>query len=104
VHFSIRPLDLAPLSPPAGPLLPTFDGGEIFTYTPGSATSFLNHGGHLWDTAFDVRGTFSLNHENIDALEAVAAIPEPSTMALMLMALLVMPAIARRRRLRNDRS
>jgi hypothetical protein len=30
VTFSIRPLDLAPFSQPGGPLLPTFDGGEIF--------------------------------------------------------------------------
>jgi hypothetical protein len=87
--FSIRPLDLAPLSPPGGPLLPTFDGGEIWLYDSAmKATAYLNHGGHLWDTLFDVRGTFGLNNENIDAIEAVATfIPEPSTWALLVFGL-----------------
>jgi hypothetical protein len=82
VNFSIRPLDLAPFSQPGGPLLPTFDGGEIFVYdAPLVPTKFLDHGGHLWDTAFDVRGTFHVNHENVDALEAVAtAVPEPASL------------------------
>jgi hypothetical protein len=96
VLFSIRPLDLAPFSQPGGPLLPTFDGGEIFDYTPGAATKFLNHGGHLWDTLFDVRATFQLNHENVDALEAVAGIPEPTGIALFLLGLIVAPQFTRR--------
>lgn len=81
VTFSIRPLDLAPFSAPGGPILPTFDGGEIFEYDgPGIATRFLKHGGHVWDTAFDVKGTFHLNHENIDAIEGIAtAVPEPTS-------------------------
>jgi hypothetical protein len=38
------------------------------------------HGGHAWDTAFDLMGTFGTPSENVDALEAVAiATPEPST-------------------------
>jgi hypothetical protein len=57
-----------------------FDGGEIWTWKKGGgAAQFLNHGGHLWDTAFDVRGTFGTASENVDALEAVAT-PEPSQM------------------------
>jgi hypothetical protein len=98
VLFSIRPLDLAPFSQPGGPILPTFDGGEIFEYTPGAATTFLNHGGHLWDTLFDVRGMFHLNHENIDVLEAVAGVPEPTGIALFLLGLIAAPQLARRGR------
>jgi hypothetical protein len=97
VTFSIRPLDLAPFSTPGGPLLPTFDGGEIFEYDSAAVpTRFLNHGGHLWDTAFDVRGTFHLNHENIDAIEA-AAVPEPSCLVLCVLAWLAAPRLMRRR-------
>jgi hypothetical protein len=64
---------------PVGP----FDGGEIWIWdytnlNPGAA-AFLWHGGHLWDTAFDVRGAFGTLSENIDALEAVSATPEAST-------------------------
>lgn len=81
VTFSIRPIDLTP----AAPLI--LDGGEIFEYDgPGIPTRFLRHGGHLWDTAFDVRGTFSLISENIDAIEAVAQfVPEPSSLLLVLL-------------------
>jgi len=80
--YSIAPLDLSPLG------LPNFDGGEIFVYDgPGSTTRFLRHGGHLWNTAFDIVGTYGnigVNDENINAIEGVAA-PEPSTIALTLM-------------------
>jgi hypothetical protein len=76
VLFSIAPIDVP--GPSGGPLL-SFDGGEIFVYTPGAATSFLRHGGHVWDTAFSVGSTFGLPLENIDALEAVSFVPEPSS-------------------------
>ncbi|MEQ9455645.1 MAG: hypothetical protein RLN76_13770 [Phycisphaeraceae bacterium] len=90
VMFSIAPLDLSVFSP----LLPNFDGGEIFVYDgPGSTTRFLDHGGHLWDTAFDIVGTFGPNglglpifSENINALEAVAT-PEPASAVLLTLAL-----------------
>ncbi len=83
VLFSIQPLDL---SAQGGPV---FDGGEIWEYDgSGVPTSFLDHGGHLWDTAFDVRGTFLVNHENIDALEGLA-VPAPGSVALILMGLVV---------------
>jgi hypothetical protein len=67
--FSIRPVD-------------TFDGGEIWVWTKGTAATFLSHGGHLWDTAFNVSGTFG-GLENVDALEAVAGVPEPNLVALL---------------------
>jgi hypothetical protein len=93
VTFSIRPLDLT------DPLLPDFDGGEIFVYDgPASPTKFLDHGGHLWDTAFDVRGAFLVNHENIDAIEAVAQfVPEPGSFALLLVGLIVAGGYRRQR-------
>lgn len=48
------------------------DGGEIFVYDQSTGNSnFLKHGGHLWDTSFDVMGTFGTASENINALEAV---------------------------------
>jgi hypothetical protein len=91
--FSIDPI------PQAG-----IDGGEIlhmsFTAAGGILGVFLSHGGHLWDTAFDVRGKFGTEFEDIDVLEAVGTltgdfeipvpdplIPEPSTWALALIAL-----------------
>ena len=60
------------------------DGGEIYVYEKGVGASFLFHGGHLWDTAFDVSGTFNLASENVDALEAVStttitSVPEPTS-------------------------
>jgi hypothetical protein len=77
--FSIRPLSLSLIDP----TLPDFDGGEIFVFTaPAQPTSFLVHGGHVWDTAFNVALTFGLPGENVDALEAVA-IPEPAALGLL---------------------
>lgn len=63
-----------------------YDGGEIFVYTLGGGSgpaTFLNHGGHLWDTAFDVGGTFGCPTDEIDALEAVNVVPEPASMAAL---------------------
>jgi hypothetical protein len=70
ILFSIRPIY-------------RFDGGEIWHWNldPNTAPSFLFHGGHLWNTDFDV--TAWLGHENVDALEAVATIPEPGTWLLL---------------------
>ena len=69
ILFSIAPVDV-------------FDGGEVWVWdgvTPGAAT-FLTHGGHLWDTAFQVAATYNLPDENVNALEAV---PEPATVGLL---------------------
>ncbi len=79
------------------------DGGEIIHMAitaAGMTASFLSHGGHLWDTAFDVRGKFGTEFEDIDVLEAVGTltgdfeipvpdpnVPEPATWALAVLAL-----------------
>ncbi len=58
------------------------DGGEIFVLNLDTSTAeFLFHGGHQWDTDFEVMGTFGLDNENINAIEAVA--PTPSALALL---------------------
>jgi hypothetical protein len=76
-----------------------FDGGEIFEYDgPGIPTRYLKHGGYVWDTGLDVRGTFNVMSENVDALEAVAGIPEPSTFLLLMLGLFAVPRFARRGR------
>ena len=49
------------------------DGGEIVYWTCCVApATFLSHGGHLWDTAFNVSAAFGLGmgNEDVDALEA----------------------------------
>jgi hypothetical protein len=84
ILFSIRPLP------------GFFDGGEIWTLNGLGVAAFLNHGGHIWDTAFDVMGTFGVNNENIDALEAVA-VPEPGTWAMLVLGSVAL-LIARRRK------
>ena len=62
------------------------DGGEIWVWdglTTGGA-QFLSHGGHLWDTTFNVAGYLGASSENVNALEAVAAtVPEPATLLLL---------------------
>jgi len=62
IMFSIDPIEQADL-----------DGGEIWVWD-GSQTpaSFLEHGGHTWDTKFPVQQTFDTSSENINALESVA--------------------------------
>jgi hypothetical protein len=72
-----------------------FDGGEIIWGSLGSGFGYLFHGGHLWDTAFDVAGTFG-GLENVDGLEAVAT-PEPSAMALAVCGCMGLLAFRRRR-------
>ncbi|MGK7945536.1 MAG: PEP-CTERM sorting domain-containing protein [Microcystaceae cyanobacterium] len=78
----------------------SLDGGEIFYWN--SATddsSFFSHGGHLWDTAFDVQGTFGTATENINALEAVAATPEPtSAISLLSLGIIGVGSLVRRNR------
>lgn len=91
VTYSIRPLQV-----PGTPFV--FDGGEIFEYDgPGVPTRFLDHGGHKWDTAFDVMGTFHLTNENIDALEAASSVPEPACLALVLCGLFTWCGVLRKR-------
>jgi len=80
VLFSIEPI--------AG-----FDGGEIWVWSSGGPATFLSHGGHLWNTVFNVMAAFGVDSENINALEAV---PEPATLALL--ALGGLGALLRRRK------
>jgi hypothetical protein len=49
-----------------------WDGGEIVVLQNGVAPSYLNHGGHLWNTAFGVAAAFNLDPptEEVDAIEA----------------------------------
>lgn len=90
ILFSLKPIDgdndgIITDNDPSKDL----DGGEIFVWRFGQAPQFLNHGGHVWDTAFNVKDTVEFwtglrpGTENIDALEAVA-VPEPSTFLSLL--------------------
>jgi len=99
VTFSIEPLTLSPFSQNPALPLPDFDGGEIFEYDgPGTATRFLHQGGYVWDTALDIVNTFGVPSENIDAIEAVSQfVPEPGSLALLLIGLVV-TCVRRRRR------
>ena len=91
--FSLAPVDFRPLGVPV-----TLDGGEIFEYDgPGSTTRFLKHGGHVWDTAFDVRNTFGVQSENVNAIEAVS-VPEPAACFLLVAGVLAIGLAARRER------
>jgi len=91
ILFSLKPIDgnndgIITDNDPSQDL----DGGEIFVWlsTEPSAKCLI-HGGHVWDTAFNVKNTvkhwtgLEPGTENIDALEAVAT-PEPSTFLSLL--------------------
>ena len=66
----------------------SFDGGEIWVYEYGdAAATFLEMGDHTWNTANNVRSIFGVDTEEIDALEAL---PEPATVALLGIGLLVL--------------
>ncbi|MCX6625612.1 MAG: hypothetical protein NTY38_32035, partial [Acidobacteria bacterium] len=83
---------------PVGP----YDGGEIFVldYNTG-VWSYLNHGGHLWNTAFDVTAAYpalGLGSQNISAIEAVSSIPEPGGYTALGLAILALGNLVRRYR------
>ena len=98
--FTIDPVDRMTIIDATGKttdVLGIIDGGEIMHLVktapgvgPGTfSISFLKHGGHTWDTAFDVAGTFGYAFEDVDALEAVGTltgdtdVPEPSSLLLL---------------------
>lgn len=73
IMFSLRPI-----------LSAGIDGGEIWVGNLSTgASGFLFHGGHFWDTAFDVGLATGCLNENIDALEAVQLVPEPASLTAM---------------------
>jgi hypothetical protein len=69
-----------------------YDGGEIFVLREGDPNAtFLDMGGHTWNTINSVSTIFGLQTEEIDALEIL---PEPATLSLLVLGGL---AILRRR-------
>ncbi len=115
--FSIDPIAGGSVLDPGGTIVgaaPPIDGGEIMHLVktapgigPGTfGISYLFHGGHPWDTAFDVKGTFGYYFEDVDALEAVGTLtgdtdiptPEPATAALALWAAVLIGCVVRRQR------
>jgi hypothetical protein len=105
ILFSVMPID-ANLD---GIITPNInggdiDGGEIWSWQFGQPLAqFLNHGGHLWDTAFNVRQATGAVNENIDALEAVAT-PEPSTFLSLLTLGTLGAASTLKRKLKSSKS
>jgi hypothetical protein len=86
------------------------DGGEIFVWlSTEPSAKFLIHGGHVWDTAFNVKDTVEFwtglrpGTENIDALEAVAT-PEPSTFLSLLTLGTLGAGSAIKRKLKSSKS
>jgi len=107
ILFSVMPID-ANLD---GIITPNInggdiDGGEIWHWQFGQPLApFLFHGGHLWDTAFNVRQATGAVNENIDALEAVAVpVPEPSTFLSLLTLGTLGAASTLKRKLKSSKS
>jgi hypothetical protein len=77
---------------PAG----NWDGGEIvvlpFTGQPGSAR-YLNHGGHLWNTAFTVAQKFGVDTENVDAIECYSEWYQSQTPTLTQWGVIILVAL-----------
>jgi hypothetical protein len=75
-----------------------WDGGELVVLDPAGLPSFLNHGGHLWNTAFPVAATFGVGTEEVDGIEAAfvdalpqeGEIPTVSEWGLIILALLLL--------------
>jgi hypothetical protein len=57
-----------------------FDGGEIIRLPVFGTPSFLEHGGHTWDTAFGVIDAFGSESEDIDGIEAIASVSAVPTL------------------------
>lgn len=109
ILFSLKPIDgdndaIITDNDPSKDL----DGGEIFVWRATKPAKFLIHGGHVWDTAFNVKDTVEFwtglkVNENIDALEAVA-VPEPSTFLSLLTLGTLGAASTLKRKLKSSKS
>jgi len=113
ILFSLKPIDgnndgIITDNDPSKDL----DGGEIFVWrSTESSAKFLIHGGHVWDTVFNVKDTVEFwtglrpGTENIDALEAVAVhTPEPSTFLSLLTLGTLGAASTLKRKLKSSKS
>jgi hypothetical protein len=78
-----------------------WDGGEIVYLEFGMAPRFLDHGGHLWDTSFEVAMGFGIptGQEDVDGLETIP-IPEPAAVGMLLCGVSLLGVLGRRRRAR----
>lgn len=82
-------------------------GSELFVLNAGTGAFFLAHGGHLWDHAYSVAtfggmvpgGGQQVFAYDINAIEAVGefAIPEPASVALLLVGLASVSCLGHRR-------
>ncbi len=59
-----------------------WDGGEIVVEPFGGPAFFLDHGNHLWNTAFNVQAEFGVDTEEVDAIEAYPTFPPPTVPTL----------------------
>lgn len=77
------------------PFQGNWDGGEIVVLPFGGPPSYLNHGLHLWHTAFGVATAFDLDPptEEVDAIEAYPQQPRPQTPALTEWGLIILVAL-----------
>lgn len=70
---------------------PMFHGGEIWVWDFGSPANFLLHGGILWDSINQPAGIFGWGSptggvpNDINALEAIFVVPEPSSTIILLL-------------------
>ncbi len=93
-----------------------WDGGEIVVLPMGGPPFFLNHGGHLWDTAHAIAADFLVGTDEVDAIESAAnvdilpmqeKIPTVSEWGMIVLILLMVSfgvMLIVRRRLHPERS
>ncbi len=79
-------------------------GSELFVLNAATGASFLDHGGHLWDKGYAlgslaISGPLGDNGRgviDINAIESIAGIPEPTGAALLGAAMFAMVAMRKR--------
>jgi hypothetical protein len=92
ILFSLWPI----LDPLSAATLYVGDAAYVLTNTgAASVAAFFDHGGHLWTDGWTAAHFGQA--WNVDALEALAAVPEPGILGLLAAGLIVI-GIARRRR------